>query len=356
MIKYLGSKRLLLSEIVEAVRAYDKASSCIDLFSGTSRVGLALKRAGYAVTANDHNCFAAILAKCYLEADGTSATLRRVGALITELQRTPPRSGYFTREFCQKTRYFTPTNGAKIDAIRQRIEDLQLDAVTRAVVLTALMEAADRVDSTVGVQMAYLKKWAARAHNALSLRCPELAPTHPDRPCRSERLDANAACRQLSAHVAYLDPPYNQHSYLGNYHVWETLALWDSPEGYGIANKRVDVRTRKSRFNSRKGIASALVDVIEHIDADYIVLSFSNEGYLSYDEVVQMLSLRGPVYRKEIDFRRYVGSQIGIYNLQGEKVGKVSHTRNKECLFATPTTISSSRLRRRLEALGYSQE
>ena len=30
--------------------------------------------------------------------------------------------------------------------------------------------------------------------------------------------------------LAYLDPPYNQHSYLGNYHVWETLVRWDEPE------------------------------------------------------------------------------------------------------------------------------
>jgi adenine-specific DNA-methyltransferase len=36
--------------------------------------------------------------------------------------------------------------------------------------LVSLMEAADRVDSTVGLQMAYLKTWAARAHNDLALR------------------------------------------------------------------------------------------------------------------------------------------------------------------------------------------
>ena len=36
--------------------------------------------------------------------------------------------------------------------------------------------AADRVDSTTGVQMAFLKQWAARSHNQLELRLPDLLP------------------------------------------------------------------------------------------------------------------------------------------------------------------------------------
>ena len=33
--------------------------------------------------------------------------------------------------------------------------------------IVSLMEAADRVDSTTGVQMAFLKQWAARSYNDL---------------------------------------------------------------------------------------------------------------------------------------------------------------------------------------------
>ena len=31
--------------------------------------------------------------------------------------------------------------------------------------------------------------------------------------------------------LVYLDPPYNQHRYATNYHVWETLVRWDAPDG-----------------------------------------------------------------------------------------------------------------------------
>jgi adenine-specific DNA-methyltransferase len=40
--------------------------------------------------------------------------------------------------------------------------------------LTSLIEAADRVDSTTGVQMAYVKQWAPRSAKPLELRMPGL--------------------------------------------------------------------------------------------------------------------------------------------------------------------------------------
>ena len=198
------------------------------------------------------------------------------------------------------------------------------------------MEAADRVDSTTGVQMAYLKQWARRAHNDLELRVPDLLPRAEHGKGAASCLEASEAARRLSADVAYLDPPYNQHKYLGNYHVWETLVRWDAPDHYGVACKRVDVRQRKSRFNSRPRIAGALADVVEQIDVRHLVVSFSNEGHLTRDEVVGILATRGDVFVLERDYKRYVGAQIGIHDPDGRKVGEVSHLRNKEFLFVVP--------------------
>ncbi len=63
------------------------------------------------------------------------------------------------------------------------------------VLLTALMLAADRVDSTTGLQMAYLKQWAARAHNDIELRAPELLAG----PGTAMRGDATVAHRRRPA-------------------------------------------------------------------------------------------------------------------------------------------------------------
>ena len=138
---------------------------------------------------------------------------------------------------------------------------------------------------------------------------------------------------QVEADLVYLDPPYNQHSYLANYHCWESLVLWDKPETYGVANKRVDVRTRKSPFNSRPGIGPALQSVVERLKTPNLIVSFNDEGYLSRDDLVAMLSARGHVQVVEIPRPRYVGARIGIHNLKGEKVGAVGRLRNVEHLF-----------------------
>jgi len=328
VIKYIGSKRVLVPTIVQIVGRLQNVQRVLDLFSGTSRVGHALKAAGYQVTANDHTTYAYKLAQCYVEAD-RSVLVAPASKLIEELNQLPGSPGYFTETFCERSRYLQAHNGERIDAVRARIAELSLEPLLEAVLLVSLMEAADRVDSTCGLQMAYLKKWSARSHNPLALRLPAML----DGPGRALHSEASLAARGAAYDLVYLDPPYNQHRYLGNYHVWESLVRWDKPEVYGTAMKRIDCKEYKSDFNSRVRIASALSEIVAAVDARYLLVSFNNEGYLSRSDVEDLLRERGEVASVEVDFKRYVGAQIGIYNPSGEKVGRVSHLRNRECLF-----------------------
>lgn len=347
VIKYIGSKRTLIPMILDAVRRAADAESVIDLFSGTSRVGHALKAAGYRVLANDHNAYAHVLARCYVQADAQDV-LDDARRLVREFNSIKGEPGYFTQTFCEQSRFFHPRNGARIDAIREAIAARGFEPDLEAVMLVSLMEAADRVDSTTGLQMAYLKTWAPRAHNELELRVPAVLPRAATGKGRATCLDALDAARTLEADIAYIDPPYNQHSYLGNYHVWESLVRWDKPEVYGIACKRMDVRERKSAFNSRPQFAGALRAVLEEVRAPVLVVSFNNEGYIARDGMEAMLAGlwggAGKVTTIENDFKRYVGAQIGIYNPQGEKVGRVSHLRNKEFLYVVSRNCLAARL------------
>ena len=178
-----------------------------------------------------------------------------------------------------------------------------------------------------------MKSWASRALKPLERRLPEVLPGVAAGPCRATRADAVAIAPQVEADLVYLDPPDSQHSYLGNYHCWESLVLWDKPETYGVANKRVDVRSRKSAFNSRPGIAPALQAVIGGLKAPNLVVSFNDEGWLTREQLIGMLSPRGEVQVIEIARPRYVGARIGIHNPKGEKVGTVRHLTNTEFLF-----------------------
>jgi adenine-specific DNA-methyltransferase len=334
MIKYLGSKRVLLPRILDEVAPLAGVRTVLDLFSGTSRVAHALKRRGYVVHANDHNAYAAALATCYVKAD-RARWLEHATRLIAELDALPGERGWFTETFCVRSRYLQPANGARVDAIRARIARLSLPPELEAIALVSLMEAADRVDSTTGVQMAYLKAWSARSFQPLRLRVPDLV----DGPGGASCLDAAAAAREAEVDLAYLDPPYNQHSYLGNYHVWETLVRWDEPDVYGVAMKRCDVRERGSRFNRRGTIEAALREVVAAVRARWILVSFSDEGHLSPDQVEAILRERGPVRRCVVPHRRYIGHRIGIYNPRGVKVGTPGHGENRELLFLVDSAL-----------------
>lgn len=343
MVKYLGSKRTLLPAILGAIDSIPGRGPVLDLFSGTSRVGHALKRRGHRVIANDHNTYAHALAACYIQADAEDHA-RDAELLVAEFNRlaastrsplAPEAPDPFTQTYCIDARFFHPDNGPRIAAVRAAIAEKCLDPELEAILLTSLIEAADRVDSTTGLQMAYLKSWAARALRPLELRVPALLPRAADGKGQAHCLDALEAARRhgRGAHIAYIDPPYNQHSYLANYHIWETIVRWDHPQVYGAARKRTDCRTRTSPFNSRLRCLPALSALLDALDTPNLIVSFSDEGFISRAEMESLLSARGRLRTLEHDHKRYVGAQIGIYNPGGVKVGRVSHLRNTEYLY-----------------------
>ena len=332
MIKYLGSKKTLLPRICRAVACLPEVKTISDVFSGTSRVGHVLKKKGYRVLSNDLNQYATTLACCYVEADSEDWS-EKAQNLVDAFNKLPGKAGYFTETFCVQSRFFQPKNGARIDAIRNHIVEQKLDKELESIMLVSLMEAADRVDSTVGLQMAYLKKWAPRAHNDLELRVPEILPRSRFGKGKAHNGDALEFVSQVTVDLAYLDPPYNQHKYMANYHIWETLIRWDEPEFYGVACKRKDVRERKSPFNSKRVAMAAMTDLIRAVQARYLMVSFNDEGYISRSEMEAILSERGEVIVLENEYPRHIGARIGIHNQDGQKVGHVSHVKNIEYLY-----------------------
>jgi adenine-specific DNA-methyltransferase len=110
------------------------------------------------------------------------------------------------------------------------------------------------------------------------------------------------------------------------------LVRWDKPDTYGIANKRLDARDAemKSPFNSKKTMAKALAQLVDDLKCDTMVLSYNNESWLSRDDLMDIASKRGHVEIVDFDFKRYVGSQIGVFNKAGERVGNPGAKRNIE--------------------------
>jgi adenine-specific DNA-methyltransferase len=333
VIKYLGSKRTLVP-MLGAIASAIGAQTAVDLFTGTTRVSQEFKRRGIHVTAVDIASYSEVLGRCFIETDAAAiapAELEQAVARLGSLAGTP---GYVTRTFCEEARYFQPKNGARIDAIRDAIEADYRGTAFYPILLTALLLAADRVDSTTGVQMAYLKSWAPRSYKDLDLRVPELLLGRGD----ALRTDALEAVGMLPrTELMYLDPPYNQHRYFTNYHVWETLVRWDRPEAYGVARKRIDSRNdaTKSVFNRKREMPRAFGELLGRVRADTVVVSYNDEAWITPGQMMTELRDAGheEVRMLAFDAKRYVGAQIGIHSPAGVKVGTVSHLRNTEYLF-----------------------
>lgn len=337
MIKYLGSKRTLVPALGQMASATG-ARTAVDLFTGTTRVAQEFKRRGLEVTACDIATYSEVLAQCYIHTDARDIDIDELGEALDRLAALPGRAGYFTHTFCEEARFFQPKNGRRVDAIRDAIEQYRGSALF-PILLTSLMEAADRVDSTTGVQMAYLKQWAPRSDNDLELRIPELLPGVG----HAVRGDASRLVTELPpADLMYLDPPYNQHRYFTNYHIWETLVRWDSPEAYGVARKRLDCRDEdtKSVFNKKREMPTAFAELLTHTNAEVLLVSYNDESWITAEDMMRVLRDAGyeDVRLVAFDSKRYVGAQIGIYNPTGEKVGKVSHLRNTEYVFVAGPT------------------
>jgi adenine-specific DNA-methyltransferase len=320
--------------LVPALTAIANASgarTAVDLFTGTTRVAQAFKSCGIQVSAVDSARYAAAFAQCYIATDADSVDLPELAAVVDSLNTLAPEPGYVTEVFSGKARYLQPHNGARVDAIREAIDREWHGHPYESILLTSLIEAADRVDSTTGVQMAYVKQWAPRSQQPLELRVPSLLPGM-GHGVLGDACDVAARVQHFD--LAYLDPPYNQHRYTANYHVWETLAAWDAPAHYGIACKRDELRdpTTRSVFNSRRTMPTALHKVIDDLDTDLLVVSCSNEGWVGVEELEAWCRGRGHVEVVAFESRRYVGAQIGVFNPQGLRVGRVSHLHNVEYL------------------------
>jgi adenine-specific DNA-methyltransferase len=347
VIKYLGSKRALMP-VLESLISASEVKTGLDLFTGTTRVASAMKRMGIFTTAVDTASYSEVFGKTAIELDRSTVDLKEFDGVILELNALPGVAGYFTEVFCEKARFFQPSNGRRIDAIRSKIESDFKGSWMYFPLLSSLLIAADKVDSTTGVQMAYLKTWSRRSSLDLEMKVPELI----EGAGKSIRADANAIVASLDpVDLAYIDPPYNQHRYFGNYHIWETLVRWDNPEYYGIANKRIDTRAdeNKSQFNSKLTMPQALGDLIAKLKSEVLILSYNNESWLSRRELSDMCARFETVQVLDFDFKRYVGSQIGGYNQSGDLVGKPGAKRNLEHLvLAGPI----SKIRRMAQAIG----
>lgn len=323
-IKYTGSKRKLLPQILHLI---DKvhAKTVLDGFSGSTRVSQALAKTGHRVISNDIAVWSQVFGQCYLQ----GLTQRHYADLLAYLNAVEARDGWFTEHYGGQPSDRMPKkpwqihNTRKLDGIREEIDRLPLSEVERAVALTSLILALDRVDSTLGHYASYLRDWSPRSYAPLQLRIPQITPGNGEhRVLRNDIFDVAGA---TEADLAYYDPPYGSNNekmppsrvrYAAYYHIWTTICLNDRPDLFGKAKRRVDTRDTASpsvfeefkQNSSGRFIAVAAVErLIAQTRAPFILLSYSSGGRATATELHDAIASHGRVLEAvEIDYKQNV--------------------------------------------------
>ena len=333
-IKYAGSKKLLLSRILSVIEPLG-VRRVWDAFSGTTRVSQALAQSGFQTVSSDLSVWSEVFGQCWL------LNIRRpeeYAELIAHLNAVPPRDGWFTEhyggaeesesglpifDFLDK-KPFQRKNTRKLDGIREEIDRLKLDPVSRAVALTSLMLALDRVDSTLGHFSSYLRKWSPRSFNELELRIPNLWVNTEKH--EVIRRDVFALTPEIRADLAYFDPPYGSNNekmppsrvrYAAYYHFWTTRVLNDRPRLFGKALRREDSSDVKSasvfeefRRNSETGrffALEAIERLLREAQVPWILLSYSSGGRATMEELRDVIYSVGELRQLlRIDYRKNV--------------------------------------------------
>lgn len=317
--RYLGSKYRLIPLIR---RVIDKECSSYnifsDIFGGTGIVANAFNSRENKIIIND------ILYSNYLSyitwfsnGEYNKNKIRQIIGEFNNINAT--KENYISINF--GNRYFTMENARKIGAIRDEIESISsmLTFREKAILITSLMYAVDKVANTCGHYDAYRKN----LDNVQSLRLK--IPFIRDDYNKNNEIyneDANKLVRKISSDIVYIDTPYNSRQYSDSYHLLENIVTWKKPKLVGVSKKMIDRSDIKSDYCTVKA-PKVFDDLIQNIDSKYILVSYSNMGKKGHgrsnakindEEIVESLEKRGEVKIFYTDYKQFTTGKSEIMN------------------------------------------
>lgn len=342
LIPYIGNKRKLLPLIYEAIcRTGLQSGVFLDTFAGSGVVSRLAKTMGFQVIANDWEPYAEKINQAYIAAN-SMPEFREFGGIenaVAELNSLVCEPGYIASHYCPaedenydpntERMFYTQQNGRRIDTIREQIlswrNEGRLTGDEEVLLLASLIYQASYCSNTSGVFKGFHRGWGGatmtawyRIRSVLTLKPPILFDNGLNN--LAIREDAAACADKFDCNIAYLDPPYNQHQYGANYHLLNTVALWDKPpipkliSGNGHKDKaaiRKDWRTeRRSAYCYKSSALDAFVDLVGRLRADWILVSYSTEGIIPVRDMLEALGERGKLDVAVRQYKRYrVSSQ-----------------------------------------------
>jgi len=373
VIAYIGNKRRLLHLIHRALQLClggdFKGKTFLDLFAGSGIVSRLAKFLGFRVCCNDWEYFSYIINTVYIGINrrelaglfSAAGGIEEILKVCNTLPAPPAEDRYISRYYCppadgpQKVDYnthrmfYTQANGLVIDGIRTEIERLypghaeggggpereSTRQKEKHLLLALLLYESATHTNTSGVFKAYHKGFGGHSGDALKRIMAPIALHNPvliDSPYSHKiyMQDANRLVRspelgRTEFDIAYLDPPYNQHQYGSNYHLLNTIARWDKPpvnmtkvKNGKLVDKggiRKDWIKTRSPYCYKQQAAGAFRDLLSALQARYILLSYSTEGIIPFDDLYGLCAEKGRVDLVTNEYTKYRGGRQSLERL-----------------------------------------
>ncbi|MCC6464869.1 MAG: DNA adenine methylase [Planctomycetes bacterium] len=322
LVTCIGNKRALLPLLGQGVKAVrdelgGRPLRVWDAFAGSGVVSRFLKQHAALLIASDLEPWAAVAARCHLsnEQDINLPALHAAHSnMLLAWQKQPVRDGFVRRlyapadETAITTRdrvFYTVENACRLDTFRQAIG--RAPAALRDLLLAPLLAEASVHANTAGVFKGFYKdrrtglgRFGGSHGDALARIRGPVQPGLPvlSRFCCEVQVhqgDTNALAGRLpELDLAYLDPPYNQHPYGSNYFMLNLLAEYREPGDVSPVSG-IPPGWRRSEYNRRRRAAGALAQLLATVPARRLLVSYSNEGFIGLEEMLDLLAARGEV-------------------------------------------------------------
>lgn len=308
-VRYIGSKARVAGVILDLVGEPD-GGRFVDAFAGTGSVAAEAVSRGWPVAVNDSLPSAVAMSVAATVGRGNVPFKELAGyeAAVELLNSVEPAPGFLHDQYSPASaatapverKYFTEGNASRLDAMRSQIREWSVaGALTKTeerLLLADLLEAANSVANISGTYGCFLKSWTAAA-----LRSVELRP----RPLPDRTADFIATVGDASEtptvvdDTVYLDPPYTKRQYAAYYHILETIYAGDAPEVGGVTGLR-PWKDKASDYCYKTRALGALSRLVASIPSRRVFLSYSNEGHVPQDKLVEALGSLGDVELHEV--------------------------------------------------------
>lgn len=343
IITYIGNKRNLLSFIGDGINKAKKDLNkkrlvFFDVFSGSGIVSRYLKQHASLLIVNDLERYSEVINRCHLS-NVSRLNMQELKEyykeIIYKLENNKLRQGFISElyaptddESIEKGErvFYTRRNAEYIDTARQYIE--MLPGEVQHFFLAPLLSDASIHANTSGVFKGFYKdstnglgKFGGNGGDALfrilgdiHLQFPVFSNFECDYQVHCGDSNIIVNCVE-DVDVAYIDPPYNQHPYGSNYFMLNLITEYKRPVQISKVSG-IPVDWNRSMYNKRTKAIPAFDSLLRKIRAKYLLISFNSEGFISIEEMKEILRKIGTVEVLETKYNTFRGSR----NLRGRDI------------------------------------